>query len=158
MKRIITIPCKDEERTLPFVLTEIPKKIAGISNIEIRVVDKCSKNKTAEVTKKHDCVVLKQEYNLGLRKAFKIGFEAVPEREYDIFVNTDADNPSPSRYILDFVKPLVEEKARFFIYLFTAPFLVLLQSSIISAILLIMPVFFCLDSELLEIHLKQTEY
>lgn len=111
MKLVINIPCKDEERTLPFVLKDIPQKIPGISKIEIQVVDDGSKDKTAEVAKKHGCIVLRHKYNLGLGEAFKTGVEAALERGCDIFVNTDADNQYPSKYIPDLVKPIVEEKA-----------------------------------------------
>ena len=39
MKLIIFIPCYNEEKTLPEILDNIPKKLDGISNIEVLIID-----------------------------------------------------------------------------------------------------------------------
>ncbi|MGH7234558.1 MAG: glycosyltransferase, partial [Candidatus Saccharimonadales bacterium] len=40
------IPCLNEEATLPLVLKTIPKKIKGIDEIEILLIDDGSNDKT----------------------------------------------------------------------------------------------------------------
>jgi glycosyltransferase involved in cell wall biosynthesis len=49
MKLVVQIPCYNEETTLPVVLESIPKKIAGIDEIIIQIMDDASTDKTIEV-------------------------------------------------------------------------------------------------------------
>jgi glycosyltransferase involved in cell wall biosynthesis len=51
MKLIIQIPCKNEEENLPKVLAELPKKIEGINEIEIQVIDDGSTDNTSKVAR-----------------------------------------------------------------------------------------------------------
>jgi len=112
MKLVINIPCYNEEKTLPLVLRELPKKIEGIDSIEVQIVDDGSKDKTIEVAKSFKVDrIIRHKKNLGLGIAFKDGMDAALATGADIFVNTDADNQYPSKYIKDLVKPILNEKA-----------------------------------------------
>lgn len=111
MKLVINIPCFNEEQTLPLVLKELPKKIAGISAIEVQVVDDGSTDGTVAVAEKYGCRVIRHKHNLGLGMAFKHGLEAALANSADIMVNTDADNQYPSRYISELVAPVVAGEA-----------------------------------------------
>jgi glycosyltransferase involved in cell wall biosynthesis len=51
MKLIIQIPCKNEEKTLPETLRELPKQIDGIDIIEYQVIDDGSTDSTASVAR-----------------------------------------------------------------------------------------------------------
>ncbi|MDI3543781.1 MAG: hypothetical protein PWQ28_62 [Candidatus Woesearchaeota archaeon] len=51
VKLVINIPCLNEEKTLPLLLSEIPKKIEGIDKIEVQIVDDGSTDDTVEVAK-----------------------------------------------------------------------------------------------------------
>jgi glycosyltransferase involved in cell wall biosynthesis len=111
VKVVINIPCYNEEKTLGLVLKELPKKIKGISSIEVQIVDDGSTDKTAEIARKFKVKVIRHKKNLGLGTAFKTGMDAALEAGADIFVNTDADNQYPSKYIPDLIKPILEGKA-----------------------------------------------
>ena len=52
MKLVIQIPCYNEEKTLPLVLAELPKKIDGIDIIETQIIDDGSTDKTIEGARK----------------------------------------------------------------------------------------------------------
>ncbi|TGK07881.1 glycosyltransferase family 2 protein [Leptospira semungkisensis] len=108
MKLVINIPCYNEEKTLPLVLSEIPKKIPGIKTIEVQIVDDGSKDRTSEIALKYGCKLIAHKRNLGLGRAFKSGVEAALSRGADIFVNTDADNQYPSSYIPDLIRGVME--------------------------------------------------
>lgn len=111
MKLVINIPCYNEETTLPLVLEEIPKKIPGISKIEVQIVDDGSADRTAEVAARYGCRVLRHKKNSGLGVAFRTGMEAALEHGADIMVNTDADNQYPSKYIAELVQPVIRGEA-----------------------------------------------
>lgn len=111
LKLVINIPCLNEERTLPLVLRELPREIPGIREIEVQVVDDGSRDRTVDVALQHGCIVLRHKRNLGLGTAFRTGADAALSRGCDIFVNTDADNQYPSRYIPLLVRPVLEGKA-----------------------------------------------
>jgi glycosyltransferase involved in cell wall biosynthesis len=112
VKLVINIPCLNEEKTLPLILSEIPKKIEGIDKIEVQIVDDGSKDGTVEVARRFNVDrIIKHKKNKGLGEAFKSGVDAALKNGVDIFVNTDADNQYPSRYIEKLVKPVLEGKA-----------------------------------------------
>ena len=117
MKLIIQIPCINEEKTLPLVLAEIPKKIDWIDIIETMIIDDWSTDNTIEVAKKlwvnH---IVKHIWNKWLWVAFKSGQEKALELGADILVNTDWDNQYPGVYIADLVKPILEWKAQIVIW------------------------------------------
>ena len=108
MKLVINIPCYNEEKTLPLVLNEIPEDIDGFDEVEIQVVDDGSTDRTADVAREHGCTVIEHKRNRGLGMAFKTGVMHALEKGCDVFVNTDADNQYPSKYIPKLTKPVVE--------------------------------------------------
>ena len=112
LKLVINIPCYNEEDTLPFVLKELPKEIEGIDKIEVQIIDDGSSDKTIEIAKKFGVVrIIRHKKNKGLGIAFKRGMQTALEFGADIFVNTDADNQYPSKYIPELVKPIVQQRA-----------------------------------------------
>lgn len=112
MKLIIQIPCFNEEKTLPLVLAEIPKKIQGIDEIETLIIDDGSSDKTIEVAEKLGVNhIVKHIWNKWLWVAFRSGLEKALAKQADILVNTDWDNQYPGKYIENLVKPILEKKA-----------------------------------------------
>ncbi len=116
IKLIIQIPCYNEEKTLPVVLSELPRELPGIDVIEWLVIDDGSEDATAEVAKKHgvDHVVVHPQ-NKGLATAFTTGIKVALEHGADIIVNTDADNQYKSSCIPDLLQPILDNKAEFVI-------------------------------------------
>src|SRR5436190_1507278 len=51
MKLIIQIPCFDEEQTLPLVLADLPREVAGFDAVEWLIIDDGSRDKTIEVAR-----------------------------------------------------------------------------------------------------------
>ena len=72
MKLLIQIPCLNEEKTLPLVLKEIPKKIEGVSKIDVLVIDDGSVDKTSLVAKNYGAFVIKHKKNKGPLARYKI--------------------------------------------------------------------------------------
>lgn len=112
MKLIIQIPCYNEEKTLPLTYVDLPKKIAGIDQIEVLIINDGSSDKTVEIAKAlgvNHIVDFKR--NRGLARAFEAGMNECLRQGADIIVNTDADNQYNGEDIAKLVKPIVEGKA-----------------------------------------------
>jgi glycosyltransferase involved in cell wall biosynthesis len=112
LKLIIQIPCYNEEPVLSVTLAALPRKIAGIDNIEWLIVDDGSHDRTAEVARSHgvDHVVRLQHHG-GLAKAFLVGLEACLKAGADIIVNVDADNQYCADDIPKLIEPILTSRA-----------------------------------------------
>lgn len=112
MKLIVQIPCLNEEETLPLVLKSIPKKIDGIDQIEILVIDDGSTDKTVEVAQKLGVThFVHHTRNKGLGLSFHDGVMKALELGADIVVNTDGDNQYPQQSIAELVQPILRKEA-----------------------------------------------
>lgn len=112
MKLIIQIPCYNEEKTLPQVINDLPKRLQGIDVIEYLVIDDGSTDHTAALAKDlgvHH--VLSLGSNRGLAFAFSAGIKFALENGADIVVNTDGDNQYFGADIEKLIAPVVEKKA-----------------------------------------------
>ena len=93
MKLIIQIPCYNEAETLSVALDHLPKKIEGIDEIEVLIINDGSTDDTVRVAREwgvNHIVSFKQ--NQGLARGFKAGLDACLHLGADIIVNTDADD------------------------------------------------------------------
>ena len=112
MKVIIQIPCLDEEATLPQTLAELPRRIEGVEELEILVIDDGSTDRTAEVAREHGVHhVVRHPGNRGLAAAFRSGLDAGLRLGADIIVNTDADNQYAGSSIPALIQPILDGQA-----------------------------------------------
>ncbi len=112
MKLVIQIPCLNEADTLPLVLKSIPRKIPGIDDIEILVIDDGSTDQTVAVAKQHGVKrFVRHAHNQGLGRSFHDGVLAALELGADIVVNTDGDNQYPQASIPELVQPIIDGTA-----------------------------------------------
>lgn len=112
MKLIIQIPCFNEEKTLPLVLRDLPRTIAGVDVIETQIIDDGSTDKTVAVAKELGVThIVSYVGNKGLGNAFKRGVEHALAAGADIVVNTDGDNQYKGADIARLVIPIVHRKA-----------------------------------------------
>lgn len=112
MKLIIQIPCYNEESTLPLTLIDLPKKIDGIDEIELLIINDGSTDRTLEVAKQ--CGVnhiINFTRNKGLAKAFDAGIQKCLELGADIIVNTDGDNQYFGGDVEKLVRPILSFEA-----------------------------------------------
>ncbi len=111
MKLVINIPCYNEENTLPLVLGDLPRHLEAISEIRVQIVDDGSTDETSSVGAKFGARVIRHDRNLGLGCAFQTGIDAALASGCDLFVNIDADNQYPARYIGDLIQPILRKEA-----------------------------------------------
>ncbi len=112
MKLIIQIPCYNEEVALPVTLSQLPKKVEGIDEIEILISDDGSTDRTVELAQKFGVnYIVSSTHHRGLARTFMAGIQKALEAGADIIVNTDADNQYCADDIEKLVKPILEGHA-----------------------------------------------
>ncbi len=113
MKLLVVSICKDEAETISQVIDRIPKKIAGISQIEKWVIDDGSTDGTAAVAKKSGAHVLSDGVQKRLAYRFREATELALKRGADIMVNIDGDLQFMPEEIPDLIKPIINNEADF---------------------------------------------
>ena len=112
MKLIIQIPCYNEEATLGFTLSALPRQLPGVDRIEWLIVNDGSADRTVQVAQEHGVDHLVSfAQNQGLAKAFKAGIEACLKAGADLIVNTDADNQYCADDIPKLIAPILSGRA-----------------------------------------------
>ena len=113
MKLIIQVPCYNEEATLGLTLSELPRHLPGIDQVEWLIINDGSRDRTLDVAKA--CGVnhiVDLPSNQGLAKGFMAGIEACLQAGADIIVNTDADNQYCAADISKLIAPILEGNAQ----------------------------------------------
>src|SRR5436190_19522452 len=112
MKLIIQIPCFDEEQTLPLVLADLPREVAGFDAVEWLIIDDGSRDKTIEVARAGGVNhIIRLTNNKGLAAGFQAGLDACLKLGADVIVNTDGDNQYSGLDIPKLVEPIMDGRA-----------------------------------------------
>jgi glycosyltransferase involved in cell wall biosynthesis len=108
MRIVVIIPALDEERSLPKVIAEIPRRFAS----EVVVVDNGSRDRTSEVARAEGATVL-SEPRAGYGQACLTGIAYLAKDPPDIVVFIDGDYSDRAAEMTDLVAPLLEDRADF---------------------------------------------
>jgi len=109
MKVVIMIPCLNEEHTLPLVLETIPKRLDGIDEIDVLVIDDgCTDNTVAVAKGLGVTEFVHHPQNRGLAHSLRDGIQRALELGADILVLTDGDNQYPQERIPDLIRPIMK--------------------------------------------------
>jgi glycosyltransferase involved in cell wall biosynthesis len=112
MKLIVQIPCYNEEQTLPETVKNIPRKIDGVDQVEILIIDDGSTDRTVEVAKEIGVDhIVRNICNKGLARTFLAGLDACLRLGADIIVNTDGDNQYKGEDIPKLIEPILKGEA-----------------------------------------------
>ncbi|MFX1478917.1 MAG: glycosyltransferase family 2 protein [Promethearchaeota archaeon] len=109
----VVIPAFNEELNIGKTLEQIPKNISD--QLEIIVIDDGSIDKTSEIAKQHDVILLKHPKNRGNGAATNTGLTYCKNIKCDIAVILDADGQHNPKDISNFIKPILEDSIDFVI-------------------------------------------
>jgi len=110
---LVAIPALDEAATLGAVLDAIPRRIDGIDEIAVLVVDDASHDTTAEIARTRDATVIRHLENRGVGAAFHTALGHALETGADFLITLDADGQFDPRDIPAVVAPVVRDEADF---------------------------------------------
>lgn len=113
MKLAIVSICKNEEKTIEELIRRMPKKIKGVSTIEIIIVNDGSTDNTAKIAAKMGATVYGDNKSKGLAFRFREVTNIVLERGFDAMTNIDGDLQFNPEDIPKFVTPIVADEADF---------------------------------------------
>ena len=85
---LVIIPAFNEQEALPGVLDEIH---AILPDVDVLVVNDGSTDRTSEVARRGDAMVLDLALNLGVGGAMRAGYRFAAREGYDLAVQVDAD-------------------------------------------------------------------
>lgn len=112
VRLIIQIPCLNEADHLPATLAALPRRIEGVDQIEVLVIDDGSNDNTADIARQWGVQhVVRHRRNRGLAAAFQTGIEAALAAGADVIVNTDADGQYEGADIAELVRPVLRGDA-----------------------------------------------
>jgi len=111
MKLVVLLPAYNEEELISQTIFKIPRKITGISKVEVLVVDDGSSDKTVEMAINAGAdKVISHNKNMGVGAAFMTGIRNAISMNADILVTLDADGQFPPEQISNFIVPILNKQ------------------------------------------------
>ena len=110
-KLVVLVPAFNEEELIGETILKIPRRILGVSKVEVLVVDDGSKDKTVEVAMNSGAdKIVSHNKNLGVGAAFMTGIRNAISMDADILITLDADGQFPPEQISSFIVPLLNRQ------------------------------------------------
>lgn len=104
---LIIVPCYNEEDSIANVVSEINNVRNKLSlDLDVLVINDCSRDNTLTVIQKLDCQYLDLPVNLGIGGAMQAGFRYAQRNGYDITVQMDGDGQHPADQLNTLLMPL----------------------------------------------------
>lgn len=111
-KVLIVIPCYNEEASLPSVLAELQQTtLPGGYQLEVAVINDCSKDNTVTVARRCHAIVLDLPVNLGIGGAVQTGILYARDNGFDIAIQLDGDGQHPPKELGKLVQHHIETGA-----------------------------------------------
>ncbi len=112
MKLVVLVPAFNEEKNIENTIRSIPKKIFGIDEVKVLVVDDGSTDKTMDKAMTGGAYrVVSHTTNTGVGAAFMTGVRNAISMNADILVAVDADSQFDSNQIPELISPILNNQA-----------------------------------------------
>lgn len=113
MKLAVVSICKNEAATIQELIDRVPKKIKGISEIQVIVINDGSTDDTAKIAKEAGAAVYGNNTSKGLAFRFREAVTIALQNRFDVMVNIDGDLQFKPEDIPKFVQPIVDDEVDF---------------------------------------------
>lgn len=113
MKLVVTIPALNEQESIGRVVREIPRRIVGISEVEVVVMNDGSTDATAAVARAAGANVVTLPGKRGLGHVFRCSMTEAIRRKADLIVNIDGDGQFDSADVARIIQPILHNQADF---------------------------------------------
>lgn len=111
MKLVILVPAYNEEEDIKNTIQSIPKKVRGIDQVEILVVNDGSTDKTSDIALDAGAdKIISHQRNMGVGATFMTGIRNAIMMNADIVVTIDADSQFNSEQIPDLIVPILNRQ------------------------------------------------
>lgn len=112
MKLVVLVPAFNEEENIENTIRSIPKKIFGIDEVKVLVVNDGSTDKTMDKAMNGGAYrVVSHRTNTGVGAAFMTGIRNAISMNADILVAIDADSQFDSNQIPELISPILNNQA-----------------------------------------------
>jgi glycosyltransferase involved in cell wall biosynthesis len=112
MKMVVLVPAFNEEENIENTIRSIPKKIFGIDEVKVLVVNDGSTDKTMDKAMNGGAYrVVSHRTNTGVGAAFMTGIRNAISMNADILVAIDADSQFDSNQIPELISPILNNQA-----------------------------------------------
>lgn len=106
----VILPAFDEATTLPAVLAELPRIVAGLPVVPIVITDGCTDD-TEVVARRGGAAIIRRDLRRGSGAAVRLGYEAALAARARVAVTIDADGQHDPREMEALVQPLLDGRA-----------------------------------------------
>ena len=106
----VVIPAHNEADSLPSVLAQMPREVAGLPTTPIVVADGCS-DATEEVARSLGSTVIRRDLRRGQGAAVRLGAQAALLGEARVIVTMDADGQHDPKEMARLVEPIIQGRA-----------------------------------------------
>jgi glycosyltransferase involved in cell wall biosynthesis len=113
MKLLVFSICKDEEKTVAELISRIPKKIPGVREVNIWIIDDGSKDQTVAIARQNGANVVSDGAQKRLAHRFRQALDIAIAEKADVMVNIDGDLQFNPEDIPTLIKPIVDNQADF---------------------------------------------
>jgi glycosyltransferase involved in cell wall biosynthesis len=111
MKLVILIPAYNEEENIEKTILDIPRKITGVNEVKILVVDDGSIDQTADLAYNAGAdKIVTHKTNLGVGAAFMTGIRNAISMNADIVVTVDGDSQANVNDIPGLIAPILNNQ------------------------------------------------
>ena len=110
VKLIIIVPVFNESAVIYKVLKSIPKKIRGVSELNVVVINDGSTDNSQFEVRRAGISIVNHVINRGLGAAIKTGMEYARKKRADIVVTFDGDGQHEPSDIEKIILPIIQKK------------------------------------------------
>ena len=96
MKKLVIIPCFNEQETIVNTVREIEEKALDFDYI---VINDCSNDGTRDILVKNNINFLDLPINLGIGGAVQTGYLYARKNDYDVAVQVDGDGQHDPKFL-----------------------------------------------------------